>query len=82
MMLQIGDYEPHYPHCGKNLWTEEDWEAYRKHIAQRTIALNTKTRANQFLKTKGISVSGKRRKSRYKGKAPPWDFPMFIDCYE
>jgi hypothetical protein len=77
MMLQIDDYEPHYPHCGKNLWTEEDWELYREETRIKTIRNNRKTKENNYLQT-----NPSKKKSFYQGSISPWEYETFIDCME
>jgi hypothetical protein len=77
IMIQVDGFEPHYPHCGKNLWTEADWERYREEIKLQTIRNNTETEENQFLITNPL-----KKKSFYQATRPPWEYETFIDCLE
>lgn len=77
MPLQNDDHEPHFPHCGKNLWTQQDWDDYHEHIRRRTIELNTRTKQNNYLTT-----NPQKRKCFYSGTRPPWEYPTLITCIE
>lgn len=76
MLLQLDDHEPHYPHCGKQHWTEAEKEEERKKVA-RSMEFN-----NRVTKTAVEHPAWLKKENLYTGSKPPWEYPTMIICVE